>query len=272
MKRKLIFLAAALLMLAACSGTKNNDPWGTIDPKDSPAQSTTAEGTVTSQAMNRKMYYSVWLPAGYDKTKTYPFLYLLHGYEDGNQNARHDRCWLDKGNAASIADKYVLTGGVPMVIIMPNGLDKFYVSDGYEKYFEEELIPEVEKKYGGNGKRAIAGLSMGGFGTLYHAIKYHEKFLYAYAMSPATNYTWGNPQIIMADLFAQQDKKVFPKFSFEVGTEDYTVNNADSKALYNKMNQAGITCEYISRPGTHYWDFWQVCLPKALQKAGESFK
>jgi S-formylglutathione hydrolase FrmB len=274
MKRKLIFLAAALAVLTACgtSSTKDNDPWGNIDPADAAKQSSTGEGVIKSNAMNREMTYSIWLPAGYDKTKKYPFLYLLHGYEDANQSARHDRCWLDKGNAAYLADSYQKKGGVPMVIIMPNGLDKFYVSDGYEKYFEEELVPEVEKKFNGNGKRAIAGLSMGGFGTFYHAIKYHEKFLYAYAMSPATNYTWGNPQIIMADLFAQQDKTVFPKFSIEVGTEDFTVSNADSKALYNKMEQAGIKCEYISRAGTHNWEFWQECLPKALDKVGQSFK
>ena len=77
-----------------------------------------------------------------------------------------------------------------MVIVMPNGLNKFYIADGYEQYFEEELMTEVEKKYHCNGKRAIGGLSMGGYGTLYHALTYPQKFTYAYAMSPAVDNSW----------------------------------------------------------------------------------
>ena len=38
------------------------------------------------------------------------------------------------------------------------------------------------------------------------------------------------------------------------------------------MKEKGYVIEYITRPGIHYWNFWQECLPKALQKIGESFK
>ena len=276
MKRKLFFLAAALFMLAACNGTKNNDPWGQVDPSQGPKKSQVFRSlSMQSSKMNRSMTYSVWLPAEYDESKTYPFLYLLHGYENTDQNAKHDLCWLDKGNAARIADDYQKAGGVPMVIIMPNGLDKFYVSDGYEAYFEEELMAKVEKDYHGNGKRAIAGLSMGGFGTIYHALKYPTKFTYAYPMSPAAK-MWGmDPK----DFISQQsDMSVFPPFTFEVGSNDSTVGyNADSKTLYQYMKGKGIPCDWVEWTtgnawGDHIWEFWQAALPNALRKAGESFK
>lgn len=219
--------------------------------------------TITSKYMSRKMTYSVWLPNGYDSSKKYPFLYLLHGYESGDQ-AHLDRYWVQKGNAREIAKDYVKGGGVPMIIVMPNGLSTFYVGD-YEKYFEEELMPYVEKTFGGNGKRAIAGLSMGGFGTTYHALSYPSKFTYAYAMSPA----------IMGDMKAmvdsQADKSVFPGFTFEVGNQDTTVDNANTKDMAEYMQSKGLKVEYIARDGIHYWDFWKECLPKALKKAGESF-
>ena len=265
--KKLIFVSAALALFVACgtSATKDNDPWGKVDPSDSKS-STVLEGSVKSNAMNRDMTYSAWLPAGYDETKSYPFLYLLHGYEDKDQNARHDRCWLDKGNAAYLADSYQKGGGVEMVIIMPNGLDKFYTWDGYEEYFENELMAAVEEKYHGNGKRAIAGLSMGGYGTLYHALKYPEKFTYAYAMSPAADAS------MAAYIGAQEDKSVFPAFTIEVGLQDYTVDNSKAKSLYNSMIKNGLTCEWIEREGTHDWAFWKACLPKTLQKVGASFK
>ena len=85
-------------------------------------------------------------------------------------------------------------------------------------------------------------------------------------MSPATDF---NSFSAMID--AQSDKKVFPPFTIEVGTEDTTVNNADSEKLANYMKEKGLTCEWIARTGIHYWNFWQECLPKALKKAGESF-
>ena len=115
------------------------------------------------------------------------------------------------------------------------------------------------------GSGAVAGLSMGGYGTLYYCLKYPGKFTYGYAMSPATA-DWF-PSLIDA----QPDKKVFPPLTIEVGTEDMTVNNADSEALARYMKEQGLQCEWIARSGIHYWNFWQECLPKALKKIGETF-
>ena len=220
--------------------------------------------TITSKAMSRKMTYSVWLPGGYDTSEKYPVLYLLHGYESGDQS-HLDRCWVEKGNARAIAKQYVADGGVPMIIVMPNGLSSFY-QGAYETYLHEELIPYVEEAFGGNGKRAIAGLSMGGYGTLYNALKYPATFTYAYAMSPAANVS------MKSYIDAQADKSVFPAFTIEVGNQDTTVDNSAALELANYMKDNGMTCEYIARDGFHYWNFWQECLPKALNKVGESFK
>ena len=264
--KKLIPLFAFALLLAACStsSTSNNDPWGAIDPSKAAGQSKLVELTINSTAMRQTMTYSVWLPQDYDPEKTYPFLYLLHGYETGDQS-HLDRCWPKKGNMEYIASDYVKRGGTPMVIVMPNGLSSFYMGD-YEPYFEEELMPTVEADYHCNGRRAIAGLSMGGYGTIYHALKYPEKFTYAYAMSPAADASMS----MYVDM--KEDKSVFPAFTFEVGTQDFTVDNSKTKSLYNKLIQKGLTCEWEERDGTHDWPFWQACLPKALNKAGESFK
>ncbi len=267
MKRILNILALALgaFALSACGGDPQPDEQEQVNVLDllNAEDKLYQDLTITSKHMSKKMTYSVWLPNGYDATKTYPVLYLLHGYEQGDQ-AHLDRCWVEKGNARAIAKAYVKNGGVPMIIVMPNGLSSFYIGD-YEKYFHEELIPYVEESFGGNGKRAIAGLSMGGFGTTYHGLQYPQKFTYAYAMSPA----------VMGDMKgmvdAQADKSVFPAFTFEVGNQDTTVNNAQTKELADYMAEKGLTVEYIARDGIHYWDFWQECLPKALKKAGESF-
>ncbi len=269
MKRLISILALALGVLALSACGKPGDPSDNeggggkqnlldlLNKEDHLYQ----DLTITSTYLKRKMTYSVWLPNGYDENKTYPFLYLLHGYESGEQ-AHLDRCWVEKGNARAIAQEYVQKGGVPMVIVMPNGLSMFYSGD-YEPYLHEELMPEVEKLYHGNGKRAISGLSMGGFGTVYHALKYPQRFTYAYAMSPAVNAG-------MADMVS--DVSVLPGMTIETGEDDTTTKMADITPFVDAMKDKGFVIEYITRPGIHYWNFWQECLPKALQKVGESFK
>ena len=261
MKKTILFAALLALLVGCTSSTKDNDPWGKVDPGKTPQKASVMELTMQSSYMHQTMTYSVWLPAGYDKNKSYPILYLLHGYEYGDQS-RLDRCWLDKGNASKIASEYQESSGVAMIIVMPNGLSSFYIGD-YEDYFEKELLPKIDADFKGNGKRAIAGLSMGGYGTLYHAIKYHDKFLYAYAMSPAVDNSWAN---------MVTDPSALPGITIETGTEDQTTKLATIRPFVNTMKGKGVEIEFITRPGTHEWPFWQVCLPKALQKAGESFK
>jgi len=276
MKKLFYILALALgaAALSACGkADKGTDDQQPIDISDllSKEDKLYQDLTITSTNMSRKMTYSVWLPGGYDSSKQYPFLYLLHGVEQGDQS-HLDRCWVEKGKAREIAKAYVKDGGVPMVIIMPNGLSSFYIG-AYEAYFEEELMPFVEKTFKCNGERAIAGLSMGGFGTLYHGLTYPEKFSYVYAMSPAPSAEWMGVSIdqMKAKAAALKDVSACPGFTIEVGKQDTTVDNVKSKDLCDAINAAA-HCEWIARDGFHFWDFWQECLPKALKKAGESFK
>ena len=98
--KKLIYIAAAFAVLA-CSGTQDNDPWGKIDEdrakeaaEDKANEGKVLELSMSSSIMKQTMTYSVWLPREYDENREYPFLYLLHGYEYGDQS-RLDRCgWI----------------------------------------------------------------------------------------------------------------------------------------------------------------------------------
>jgi S-formylglutathione hydrolase FrmB len=218
----------------------------------------------SSTVLNRTMSYNVYLPPSYsaNTTKKYPVLYLLHGM-GGSYND-----WKNWG-MQSIVDN---AGGKEMIIIMPDGLnDAFYV-DGYKSginwdtYMHKELIPYVESKYridAANGKnRAIAGLSMGGFGAAYHGFKYPDKFSSAYAMSGAFDVTGKLNSVI--------NSNNYPAFTMECGTEDTLVGQMNTN-LHNKLQQAGITHDYITRSGTHSVEFWKVCLPKAIVFASKNF-
>ena len=114
---------------------------------------------------------NVLLPDAYDAKRRYPVLFLLHGVGDAYDT------WAkpDRGDIAETAK------GFPGIIVMPEGDRGFYTNwwnegkrgdPGWERYDLEELIPLVERKFRIRKARrwhAIAGLSMGGMGTMYLA-------------------------------------------------------------------------------------------------------
>ena len=215
--------------------------------------------TISSKKMNKTMKYSVYLPAEYEKGSSYPILYLLHGYGDENN------AWLDKGNLMMTARSYEKNGGNPMIVICPDGLTEFY-QGRWENYMYDELMPKVETDYKFNGKRAVAGLSMGGYGSIYYWSKYPEMYSYAYAMSPAVN-VGGTAQILVG-----KDKNSLPPLTIETGIQDQTTSLTSITEFHDYLVKEGIEHEFITRDGSHDWTFWQVCLPKALNKCGEAFE
>ena len=228
--------------------------------------------TIDSQILGRQMKYSVYLPEGYDGQTTLPVLYMLHGYGD-DQNA-----WLEKGNLAALTSAAITGGEVgKMVVVMPDAMQTFYVNgfqDGlaYEDFFFNELMPTIEWMFNvgkERGKRAIGGLSMGGYGTLYYAVQHRDLFCCAYAMSPAC-YIDGCPNLF--DLYPATPGNELPDLTMEVGTEDTSVYEM-CPWLAGYIQASGLPAfEYIERPGIHDWKFWKECYPKFMRKLGNYFK
>ncbi|MGI6232154.1 MAG: alpha/beta hydrolase [Prevotella sp.] len=227
--------------------------------------------TIQSAKLGQEMKYSVYLPDGYTGQETLPILYLLHGY-GGNNNS-----WLTDGNAAALTSQAISQGTVgKVVVVMPDGLNSFYVNGyqdslQYEDYFINELIPTVENQFNvgkSKAKRAIAGLSMGGYGTLYYALEHPDMFCCSYAMSPAT-YVDGTPNLY--ELLAAADVSQLPAITIEVGTEDPLVYQA--AVAFNQYAQGlNLTSyNYIERSGVHDWTFWKECYPKVLAQLGNYF-
>ena len=271
-----LFAAAVLLGTAACSGCSGDPDWNLL-PKENGEQPTVVRDETIASAkilpgQTKNMKYSVYLPAGYTAEKSYPILYLLHGY-GGNQNS-----WLDDGKASSYTSAAIDGGTVcPMVIVMPDGMNAFYTDgyqDGmqYETYFFEELLPAVEAKYNAGGsrsKRAVAGLSMGGFGASYYALKHPDMFCLCYAMSGAFSVE-GIPSLYeIVNGYTDARRAQFPAFTMEVGTEDQVPGLYDSNVAFDAfLTEKGLEHTFVSRPGIHEWVFWTVCYPKTLAALG----
>lgn len=225
--------------------------------------------TIKSTVLGRTMKYSVYLPKGYDKSKEYPVLYMLHGANGSNND------WLNGGKINVNASTAASDGTAPeMIVICPDcGGDNFYCDNyngndiKYMTYFFTEFMPTVENLYAvkkDRASRAIGGLSMGGFGSLYYGLLHPEMFSYVYACSPAT-YIDGAPNLY--DLLSKADVSKLPGITIEIGTEDFLFQSAGN--FKQALDANKVPNEYITRSGTHDWPFWAACTPKIMKKLGE---
>lgn len=272
-----VLIALVAISLSACS--KDDNGGETPEPPPVVVQQGTASLSLTmpSTAMNQTMKYSIYLPYGYsNSTENYPVLYLLHGMY-GNETD-----WLNQGATASTTNSLISRNEIPkMIIVMPNGFNAFYVNGyqnnyQYETYFINELIPYIESHYRAmttrNG-RAIAGLSMGGYGATYHAFKRPEMFVAAASMSGAVEGMNSSlvpaPRNVIAS-YTPSQISALPKYFMDCGTEDALVfSSNETFAAY--LNTKGVDFTYRKRTGTHDWIFWTTSLPDVLKFIGPKF-
>ena len=140
----------------------------------------------------------IYYPPGYNEADTsvkYPVAYFLHGY-GGDYTYFKDVYDLGELMSYLIAVDSI----EPMILVFINGRNLFYgsfysnsdymgnpVFGLHEDYIVHELLPEVENNIIGrdklNGKRYIAGYSMGGYGSFMLAAKHSDLFDKAAALS-----------------------------------------------------------------------------------------
>jgi S-formylglutathione hydrolase FrmB len=260
---------------------------------------------IKSSILNKDVRYTIYLPAGYETSeRTYPVVYLLHGYGDD------DTGWLQFGEINRQADKAIADGTIPpMIIVMPDGFVSFYMNsyDGKEKYedfFVKEFIPNVEKTYRIKAKkqyRGIAGLSMGGYGAMNLALRNPDKFSAAAPLSGAfydentvINMDEGNWERAYAQLYGRDLKgaarltKTFlenspikmveiksaddlknVRYWIDCGDDDFlTKGNA---LLHIALTEKKVPHEFRMREGGHTWDYWRSGIIPALEFIGKSF-
>jgi S-formylglutathione hydrolase FrmB len=149
-----------------------------------------SELTFTTPALSGPTRVRVLVPDRYDTSgrTRYPVLYLLHG---GTGSYRD---WTDQGDAAAI------TAGFPLIVVMPdtgpnNGyLDWYNGGAGgppmWETYHLTQLLPWIDAHYptvGTRAGRAIAGLSMGGGGSMVYTARHPDLFGAAASFSGAVD-------------------------------------------------------------------------------------
>ncbi|MGI8467553.1 MAG: alpha/beta hydrolase [Pyrinomonadaceae bacterium] len=245
----------------------------------------------SSKLMARQMPYRVMLPPNYatDTQTRFPVIYLLHGLTGHFDN------WSDKTKLAEYLAPY------NFIVVMPEGNDGWYTdsatvpNDKYESYIIQELIPEIDKNFrtlADREHRAIAGLSMGGYGSLKFGLKHPEMFSLVGSFSGAlgaANWTekeigtkgaiaesilsvYGAPDsqtrkenniFQMVKDITPEKVKTLPFIYQSCGTEDFLIQN--NHDFQNLLNEKKIPHEYLESPGIHNWVFWDAQIREFLE-------
>lgn len=258
--------------------------------------------SIKSTILNKDVNYALYLPPDYETSqRSYPVLYLLHGYGD-NQTG-----WIQFGEVKAIADKAIAEGkATPMIIVMPNAEKTWYINDykgevRFEDFFITEFIPAIESKYRSRGTkefRAVAGLSMGGYGSLIYALKYNNMFTACCPLSPAV---FTDDEIMAMDKESYRFKSLFGggdgkerltehwkknsvldiiknmpdnqkravRFYIDCGDDDFLYKG--NAALHTALCDAKIPHEFRMRDGGHTWEYWRTALPSVLEFVSQSF-
>ena len=226
---------------------------------------------IKSQAMNKEVPVTVILPNAYHSMESMPVVYLLHGYGDNHS------AWDVKGNTGVLADQY------NVILVMPDGGKSSWYWDSpvdptynYETFVSIELIKYIDSHYktkADRSARAITGLSMGGHGAMYLAIRHQELFGAAGSTSGGVDIrpfpkNWGmakhlgeheknlevwNNHTVINQLERLKDGNL--AIIIDCGVDDffYGIN----KAVHERLLLLKIKHDFIIRPGAHNGDYWK---------------
>ena len=227
--------------------------------------------SVFSPKMKKELKSVVIVPENYSTKRHYPVLYLLHGY--GGNFAD----WIKK-----VPSIKTLSTEHQLIVVCPDGGFSSWYMDSpidstsqYESYITRNLLGYVDAHYAtipDRSARAITGLSMGGHGALYIAIRNKDLFANAGSMSGGVDLRtstksldiakrigsietnpaeWDNRSVInMVSSLKNNDLNLI----IDCGSSDffYQIN----AGLHRRLLSLKIDHDYIERPGEHNWEYW----------------
>ena len=239
-----------------------------------------------SSTANMTRRLTIYTPAGYEQSKEkYPVLYLLHRM-GGDENA-----WSELGRATQIMDNLIASGKAkPMIVVMPNGnisqeaapgesseglkIPSMQLPKTMDGNFEaafQDVVNFVEQNYrvkADKAHRAIAGLSMGGFHSLYISINNPNSFdyigLFSAAIKPrqkeVSSPIYKDPESKVDNLFKHSPKLLW----MGIGNTDFLYKeNAD---LRHYLDSKHYPYTYLETDGGHIWRNWRIYLTTFAQK------
>ena len=235
-----------------------------------------------SAALTRGVFLEIFLPTdGWGAEVPFPYrtLYFLPGYSGDSAEIY---TYLSMRRQSDLK-------GVAVVIV--NGDNSFYVDHpqrnmNYSTFVGKEVVEMTRKLLPLSHKREdtyLAGVSMGGYGTLLNGMRYADTFGRIAAMSPAIDtyevhenqpdagfsielldnifgsreeFLAGDTNLTKTYLDAFEKKELMPEVYVTCGRQDRLVYEQD-KRFAEELQKAGVPIVYQESDGDHETDFWE---------------
>ncbi len=229
---------------------------GTPDPLFQPRANPNERGTLQeisfqSQELGARTVL-LYRPAGVKSDATLPWALVLHGYGMD----RHQ--WVNDGDLPTLLDNLIASQKIqPMALLMVDGGKSFYQGPT-ERFLMQDLLPHTAQ-WGLSedpSRRALLGVSMGGFGAFNLAYLYPDQF--ATSVSLSGFFDMGP--------ISQWDPKQVTRIKAPLlycGEQDQT-SLQSNRALESYLSQAGVQLPFHYAAGGHTWHYWQTIMPQAV--------
>ena len=211
-----------------------------------------------------------------NQTGALPVLYLLHGLSD-DYTGWQRRTSIERYLAA-----------VPLIVVMPDGGRSFYCNDNrpsgmrYEDHIVQDLVGLVDRTFhtiARRGGRAVAGLSMGGYGATMLAMKHPDVFSVASSHSGALGFCTadfkhrkeivgllGGATPYQYDLYrlSRRLKRSGRKIAYRMdcGLADSLLEQ--NRRFHKYLERIGFQHNYNEFPGDHNWQYWDTHIGRTI--------
>ena len=252
---------------------------------------------IPGSAPNSTSHAMIVVPHAYLRSPTgrYPVVYMLHGYA-ASYLRYHEKLTQAGRTLTELADRF------NTILVMPDGrccswyldapADSVDAADWqYETIITRHAMVEIDRRFRTwpqRSGRGVTGISMGGFGALYLAVRNPDLFAAATSMSGIMDLResthpeevanrlgtfeqhcerWMAYSVVnLADKFLGQDTGLL----LDVGWEDPFVWS--NRAVHDKLLRLNVPHDYIERRGRHEWAYWINALPYHLQFLADRLK
>jgi putative tributyrin esterase len=283
-----------------------------------------------SSALGVRKHYVIYLPPSYgtDQLRRYPVAYYLHGATGSEDD------WVREGRLDVVMDSLIAAGMPEMIVVMPDGDDGFYTHwapaydwrlcagrqdlrepaerycvrrPRYDEYIARDLVRHIDATYRtvpDRSHRAVAGLSMGGFGAMALAAEYPQLWAAAASHAGAVNRLALAADTVARtaeyaanpDTLRTQYPSLWPIVAAVFGpdTSDWWAREAvgrirrmkaeerrrlpalyadvgtederlvNNRAFRIELAKLGVSLEYHEYPGRHDWPYWRAHLGQSL--------
>jgi enterochelin esterase-like enzyme len=252
---------------SVCFGHGYETPeWTLPDPEARPGE--LVELTVPSRALRRNCQVTLYLPARFRRTASYPLL-IVHDGPD----------FLQYAAAKTVLDNLIHRLDVAETVVAflhpKERLTEYANSTAYSRFLTNELVPQLETELPLMGKRSarcLLGSSFGAVASLAAAVRSPETYGSLVLMSGSFVFTdIGNdhgggevfdPVVKFVNRYRTRPTHVADRLFVSCGVYEPLI--APNRSMVPTFESTGMTVRYVEARDGHNWENWRDRLRDAL--------